>query len=143
MRPGRSIRRRTRNSYGKKRSSQEFVSQLYPPVILSEVRPQPNAVPVNPYTSMIPFGNSPHPPSDATDPPLQSHACPGTRYDLMLLLAMSSETAVFLKYDSFAMWQASAAWFPKTASSVTGLRVRTASKNLPKCGLTSSYDGPR
>jgi hypothetical protein len=41
------------------------------------------------------------------------------------------------------MWQARAAWWPNTASSVTGLRVLTASKNVKRWGFTSSHETPR
>src|SRR2546422_4997221 len=40
------------------------------------------------------------------------------------------------------MWQASAAWWPNTTSSTTGLRVRTASKYVARCGDSSSQSGP-
>ncbi len=56
--------------------------------------------------------------------------------------ASSQDTVVFRKYDSFAMWQASAALWPNTTSSTTGFRVRTASKYVHRCGLTSSKSGP-
>ena len=35
------------------------------------------------------------------------------------------------------MWHASAAWWPKTTSCTTGLRVRAASKNTQRCGRRS------
>ena len=62
----------------------------------------------------------------------------------MILPAPASQlTAAFLKYASFAMWHASAAWWPNTASSATGLRVLTASKKVNRCGFTSSHEVPR
>src|SRR5262249_35010057 len=57
---------------------------------------------------------------------------------LMLLEASARETAVLRKYDSFAMWHANAALWPNTASSTTGLRERTASKKVHRCGFMSS-----
>jgi hypothetical protein len=45
--------------------------------------------------------------------------------DLMVDAASSQTTGLFLKKDSFARWQPSAAWCPKTASWSTGSRDRT------------------
>ena len=59
----------------------------------------------------------------------------------MVLEASSQVTGFFRKYDSFAMWQAMAAWLPKTASSTTGLRDFTAWKKL-QVRLTSSQSCP-
>ncbi len=57
----------------------------------------------------------------------------------LILFAAASHTAIArVKYASFAMWQATAVPFPKTASSTTGLRVLTASKKFRRCGLVSS-----
>src|SRR5579859_2174034 len=41
------------------------------------------------------------------------------------------------------MWQASAALFPNTASSVTAWRLFTAWKYLHRCGFSSSQESPR
>src|SRR6266496_570443 len=61
---------------------------------------------------------------------------------LIVFDTSSQDTVPFRKYDSFAMWQASAAWCPNTTSSTTGLRVRTASKYVARCGRRSSQSGP-
>ena len=47
-------------------------------------------------------------------------------------VAASNDIGFFWKYDSFAMWQATAAWWPKTASWTTGCRVFTAWKNFQR-----------
>ena len=64
------------------------------------------------------------------------------RYPRMVFVAASQVTPLRLKYDSFAIWHASAALWPKTTSSVTAFRVRTASKNVVRCGGSSSMSGP-
>ena len=46
--------------------------------------------------------------------------------------AASQVTAAWRKYDSLAMWQASAALWPKTASSTTGLRDAHALEKCPE-----------
>ena len=51
--------------------------------------------------------------------------------DLMDCEESSQYTGDLRKYDSLARWQASAAWWPKTASCTTGWRLRTASKKFP------------
>src|SRR5215831_19470016 len=63
-------------------------------------------------------------------------------YDLIVFDAASQVTGFCRKYDSFAMWHAMAALFPNTASSVTGLRDFTDSKNTFKCGRISSQSCP-
>lgn len=57
---------------------------------------------------------------------------------LMFFAAASNVTGPLRKYDSFAMWQAMAAWLPKTASSTTGWRDFTALKKFIMCGDRSS-----
>src|ERR1700757_5261908 len=67
---------------------------------------------------------------------------PPEDYDLMVFEAASHVTGFWRKYDSFAIWQATAALFPNTASSVTGLRDFTAWKNTFRCGFISSQSCP-
>jgi hypothetical protein len=55
-----------------------------------------------------------------------------TTQPLMVLEAASQVTGLRRKNDSLAMWQASAAWWPKIASSTTGCRDRTAWKNVQR-----------
>jgi hypothetical protein len=50
----------------------------------------------------------------------------------MLFVAASTVTGLVRKHDSFAMWQARAAWWPKRASWITGCLVRTALKNCER-----------
>src|SRR5262249_41832122 len=61
-----------------------------------------------------------------------------TLHDLIVCDASSQCTGPLRKYDSFAMWHASAAWCPTTTSGAPGLRARTASKNFHRCGRRSS-----
>src|SRR5216683_1254933 len=63
--------------------------------------------------------------------------------DLIWPEAASQVTAARRKYDSLAMWHASAALWPKTASSVTGWRFFTPWKNFQRCGFSSSQETPR
>ncbi len=63
--------------------------------------------------------------------------------DLIWPEAASQVTAARRKYDSLAMWHASAALWPKTASSVTGRRFFTPWKNFQRCGFSSSQETPR
>src|SRR5579864_8034463 len=63
-------------------------------------------------------------------------------YDLIVFDAASHVTAFLRKYDSLAMRHAIAALLPNTASSVTGLRDFTDSKNTFKCGRMSSQSCP-
>src|SRR6266571_8456839 len=63
--------------------------------------------------------------------------------DLIWPEAASQVTAARRKYDSLAMWHASAALWPKTASSVTGWRFFTPWKNFQRWGFSSSQETPR
>src|SRR3989454_2761936 len=74
--------------------------------------------------------------------PISARSIRAVQPPLIVFDPSSQDTVLFRKYDSFAMWQASAALWPNTTSSTTGFRVRTASKNVHRCGLTSSKSGP-